>query len=223
MSHPIRRVTRSKSAAQTSYNRLSSWYDAIAGSSEKKYRDLGLQKLNAQPGERILELGFGTGHCIVALARAVGQAGRVHGLDLSDGMLKIAQERVSAAGLESQVSLQQGDAAQLSFEPGFFDGIFASFTLELFDTPEIPAVLAQCWRVLRPGGRMGVVSMVKPARPGLAVNLYEWFHDRMPNYVDCRPIYAQDALKEAGFLIHAADALVMWGLPVEIILAHKPA
>jgi demethylmenaquinone methyltransferase/2-methoxy-6-polyprenyl-1,4-benzoquinol methylase len=223
MASLIRRVTRSKSAAQASYNRLSSWYDALAGSSEKKYRDLGLRKLNAQPGERILELGFGTGHCLVALAQAVGPTGAVHGLDLSDGMLKIAQERLRAAGLESRVTLQQGDAAQLSFEPGTFDGVFTSFTLELFDTPEIPLVLAQCWRVLRPGGRLCLVSMVRPARPGLAVNLYEWFHERMPNYVDCRPIFAQDSLKAAGFIIQEADALIMWGLPVEIILALKPA
>src|SRR5512134_4072027 len=94
MDASVRRVNRSKEAARTSYNRLSRWYDLIAGSTEKKYRDWGLQKLSAQPGEKILEIGFGTGHCLVSLAKAVGPAGRVLGLDISDGMLAIARERL---------------------------------------------------------------------------------------------------------------------------------
>ena len=75
MEASIKRVNRSKEAARASYNRMSSWYDRIAGSTEKKYRDWGLEKLSAQPGETILEIGFGTGHCLVALANS----GRING------------------------------------------------------------------------------------------------------------------------------------------------
>jgi len=89
MEASIKRVNRSKEAARQSYNRLSRRYDVIAGSTEKKYRDWGLEKLAAQPDEKVLEIGFGTGHCLVALANAVGSKGRVVGVDISDGMLAI--------------------------------------------------------------------------------------------------------------------------------------
>ncbi len=216
----VSRVVRSKDEAKASYNRMSRWYDLVAGSSEKKYRELGLKKLNAQAGERILELGYGTGHCIVALATAVSPSGQVCGIDLSEGMHAIAQSRSENAGLADIVDLRVGDAAALSFSPNSFDGVFMSFTLELFDTPEIPEVLGQCAAVLRPGGRIAIVSLIK--KPGTAVRLYEWFHEKMPSAVDCRPIRAQTALTQAGFTIQDVTALSMWGLPVEIILAIKP-
>ncbi len=222
MDTTIRRVNRSKEDARASYNRLSRWYDVIAGSTEKKYRDWGLQKLSAQPGERILEIGFGTGHCLVALAKAVGAEGRVLGVDISDGMLAIARERLQKEGLSERVELHLGDAANLNFiEARSLDGVFMSFTLELFDNPEIPRVLQECQRMLRSGGRLAVVSMTKTNPPGLAVRMYEWFHDHMPNYADCRPIFARQAIEQSGFAIQDVDGSSMWGLPVEIVLGKK--
>lgn len=222
MDASISRVNRSKEAARASYNRLSRWYDAIAGSTEKKYRDWGLEKLSAQPGEKILEVGFGTGHCLVALAKAVGPSGQVTGLDISDGMLAIARERLEGAGLSDRVDLRLGDAAKLDFvQPDSLDGVFMSFTLELFDNPEIPAVLKECHRILKPGGRLAAVSMTKTDPPGIAVRMYEWFHETMPNYADCRPIFARQAMEQTGFKIQDVSISSMWGLPVEIVLGRK--
>ena len=222
MDASISRVNRSKEDARTSYNRLSRWYDVVAGSTEKKYRDWGLEKLSARPGERILEIGFGTGHCLVSLAQSVGTSGRVIGLDISDGMLAIAKERLEQQGLSDRVDLHLGDAASLDFIPAnSLDGVFMSFTLELFDNPEIPRVLQECHRILKPGGRLAVVSMTKTNPPGLAVRMYEWFHEHMPNYADCRPIFARQAFQENGFKIQDVSLSSMWGLPVEIVLGTK--
>ena len=217
----ISRVNRSKAEATRTYNRLSRWYDGLAGSSEKKYRNLGLQALAAGAGEQILEIGFGTGQCLVALAAAVGPAGKVCGIDISDGMRSIAQKRLQWAGVDAWAELHLGDAAQLPFDAGSFDAVFMSFTLELFDTPEIPLVLEQCQRVLRPGGRIGLVTMALPERPRLAVRIYEWFHAHWPAAVDCRPIRAEEALQAAGFAVEVVKQLSMWGLPVDVIRAHR--
>jgi ubiquinone/menaquinone biosynthesis C-methylase UbiE len=218
----IKRVNRSKDAARASYNRMSRWYDVIAGSTEKKYRDWGLEKLSAQPGETILEIGFGTGHCLVALAKAVGSTGRVIGLDISDGMLAIAGERLQAESLHERVDLHLGDAANLNFiEANSLDGVFMSFTLELFDNPEIPRVLQECYRILKPGGRLAVVSMTKTNPPTVPVRVYEWFHEHLPDYADCRPIFARQALEKNGFNVQDVRVSSMWGLPVEIVLGKK--
>jgi demethylmenaquinone methyltransferase/2-methoxy-6-polyprenyl-1,4-benzoquinol methylase len=218
----IKRVNRSKEAARASYNRLSRWYDMIAGSTEKKYRDWGLENLSAQPGETILEIGFGTGHCLAALAKAVGSSGRVLGLDISDGMLSIAKKRLQQEGLNDRVDLHLGDAARLDFiQAGTLDGVFMSFTLELFDNPEIPRVLQECHRALKRRGRIAVVSMTKTDPPGMAVRMYEWFHEHMPDYADCRPIFARQALEQSGFQIQDVRISSMWGLPVEIVLGEK--
>ena len=217
----IQPVNRSKAQAETTYDSLSRWYDALAGGSEKRLIDAGLFNLAVRDGERVLEIGFGTGHAILALARSVGDSGRVYGLDISAGMLRVAQERANRAGLSGRVDLRRGDAAQPPFNDGSLDAIFSSFTLELFDTPDIPVILGECRRVLRDDGRLCVVAMSRTGKPGLMLKLYEWAHDRFPRYVDCRPIYAQAAVQQAGF--HLIDTTVkpMWGLPVEIILARK--
>jgi demethylmenaquinone methyltransferase/2-methoxy-6-polyprenyl-1,4-benzoquinol methylase len=217
----ISRVKRSKAEAKASYDTMSRWYDVWAGSSEKQFVDAGLQKLCAQEGERVLEIGFGTGHGILALAQSVGDSGKVYGIDISEGMFDITQARVSRAGLSKRVELECGDAASLPFAGSSFDAVFMSFTLELFDTPEIPTVLHECQRVLRDSGRVCVVAMSKKGKAGLLMRIYEWAHRRFPRWVDCRPIFAQEALEDAGFQALDVTQGSMWGLPVEVVLAKK--
>jgi len=63
--------------------------------------------------------------------------------------------------------------------------------------------------------------MTKTNPPGVAVRMYEWFHEIMPNYADCRPIFARQALERSGFVIQDRSVSSMWGLPVEIVLGQK--
>lgn len=149
----ISRVNRSREDARTSYNKMSKWYDTIA-KPEKKYIEIGLKNLAVKEGENVLEIGFGTGDALINLSQSVGDSGKVYGIDISEGMLEVTKSKLEKEGLLERTRLVLGDAFKLPFDDEFFDVLFMSFTLELFDTPEIPELLAECKRVLKIGGEL---------------------------------------------------------------------
>ncbi|MCK5197651.1 MAG: class I SAM-dependent methyltransferase, partial [Spirochaetales bacterium] len=148
----------------------------------------------------------------------VGETGKIYGIDISSGMLKVAEKRLGKADLLNRVELTCGDAVSLPYQVDKFDAVFMSFTLELFDTSEIPIVLGEIRRVLKPGGRFGIVSMSKEDGESILVNLYEWAHRKFPKYADCRPIYVEQFIKDAGFKISVKKSLKLSGLPIEIVI-----
>lgn len=106
-----------------------------------------------RPGERVLDLGCGRGHCLIPLAEAVGPSGRVLGLDLAPGMVEAAAADARRLGL-AHVSVRVGDAAEPDVEPGSFDLVTAGFVI--FFLPD-PAAAVRAWRrALRPGGRLTI-------------------------------------------------------------------
>ena len=214
-------VFQTRDQTRAFYNKISGVYDLLADRSEAPVRRAGLHLLDMRASEKVLEIGFGTGHSLVRLAEAIGPAGQVLGLDLSDKMLAVAKSNVAQAGLSARVRLRCGDAAHLPYADGSLDAVFMSFTLELFDTPEIPEVLSECRRVLRPGGRIVVVGMSKEGQHDPLIAVFEWAHRHLPNFLDCRPIFVREALEASGFSIAKSLMKRMW-IPVEIVLGTKP-
>jgi demethylmenaquinone methyltransferase/2-methoxy-6-polyprenyl-1,4-benzoquinol methylase len=214
-------VRRSKEEARHLYDRVSRFYDYLAGPFERKYAEMALEQLSIKNGETVLEIGFGTGYCLKRMAQSAGSKGKAYGIDISPSMVKVTKKRLEKARLLDRVALYCGDAMKLPYGDNTFDAAFMSFTLELFDTPEIPKVLEEIKRVLKPDGRLGVVSMSRSYGEPAVLRLYEWIHKKWPKYVDCRPIYVEESLREARYNIQSREKVGLFGLPGEIVIATK--
>lgn len=206
------------------YDRIAGAYDLIADANERAARQAGVQALAPQPGEAVLELGFGTGNEVLDLAALVGPGGRVAGVDVSPGMLTVADRKLAAAAPATPVDLRVADARYLPFADGEFDAAYTSFTLELFPEADIPLVLAEARRVLRPAGRLGVVSMATVRAGHRASGLeraYVWMHRHFPHLVDCRPIDPEGALAAAGFRVTSVQEREIWTMPVRVVVGRR--
>lgn len=114
-----------------------------------------LPELRLRPGERVLEMGAGTGVCARAMARAIGPNGRVVAVERSDEMLMTALKQSVELGEMGLLDLRQGDAHKPPLEPeewGTFDLAHCRFLLEhLQDPAKVVRILV---RTVRPGGRI---------------------------------------------------------------------
>jgi ubiquinone/menaquinone biosynthesis C-methylase UbiE len=137
---------------RTTWNASAEAYVDLMRKLEPYRTDL-VTRLDARPGERILDLGTGPGEPAMMLARQVGPSGHVTGIDLSESMVAIAQ-RVAEARALPNVEFRVMDCAELTFPEGSFDAAVSCFGFQIFTDPEKAARDAH--RTLRTGGRIAV-------------------------------------------------------------------
>jgi SAM-dependent methyltransferase len=121
--------------------------------------------LGLGPGDAVLDVACGPGNFSREFARAVGPDGLVIGIDASRTMLERGAADLERSGLEN-LALVRGDATNLPFRDGVFDGACCFAALHLFGDPL--AALDEMARVLRPGGRIAIMTSVRrqlTARP----------------------------------------------------------
>ncbi|ATZ28168.1 Demethylmenaquinone methyltransferase [Streptomyces lavendulae subsp. lavendulae] len=107
-------------------------------------------ELGVGPGDRVLDAGCGTGRALTPLRAAVGPAGTVLGVDLTERMLAAARE----AGRDADGTLLLADVARLPLRDGSLDAVFAAGLIA--HLPDPAANLAELARVVRPGGRLAL-------------------------------------------------------------------
>lgn len=112
-----------------------------------------------QLGEKALDLAGGSGAAAIKLAERVGPNGQVTIIDISPGMLKVAEKNAADRNLTNIVTRAM-DAENLEFHDATFDLITCSFGVMFF--PQIERAVAEAYRVLKPGGRIGFVVWGDP-------------------------------------------------------------
>jgi demethylmenaquinone methyltransferase/2-methoxy-6-polyprenyl-1,4-benzoquinol methylase len=125
---------------------------------DPRWRRMLVAAIDPRPGQRILDVACGTGLVTLALAQ---RGCEVVGLDQSDAMLEVAQSGLArAGGLGTRVSFVVGQAEALPFEDGEFDAL--SFTYLLRYVDDRVATMRELARVVKPGGRLGMVEFAVP-------------------------------------------------------------
>ncbi len=146
------------------YSRLEAWaYDTfIAGAVLELVSGLGDELLREVPaGARVLDVGCGGGQALVHfLGRRPDLRGA--GLDLAPGQIARATRRAARAGLSDRVELVRGSAMALPWSDASFDAVFSCASIKHW--PDRSQGLAECVRVLAPGGRLLVAEVDRGAR-----------------------------------------------------------
>lgn len=130
---------------------------------EGRFRDEEIRLARLRPGERVLDLGCGTGSLAIAAARAVGRAGAVTAIDPSVEMVARARSKARRARIDATFVATAGEA--LPFPDAAFDVVLISLVLHQLPSDALHGTMFQVRRVLKPGGRLFIVDLGTP-EPG---------------------------------------------------------
>lgn len=216
-----------KATLKAVYDRVAARYDAqhalLTARSDQRGRALVVEHA-VHPGETVLDCGAGTGSTALLAAEKVGPEGRVVLFDLSAGMLAVAEARAVAAGVRARTEFRTGDILHLPFEDNHFDAVLSTYSMCPLYDPARGAL--ELYRVVKPGGRIGVAHSTDPQRP-----LMKWLADKVERAVwrvpsislGCRSVTVLPALERAGarIVFQKQIGVPLW--PFVVFVVEKPA
>jgi ubiquinone/menaquinone biosynthesis C-methylase UbiE len=205
------------------YNLWSSLYGPLAGPFERRAKLLALEQAAIQPHEEVLEVGIGPGKMLVEILKTLVRTNRVCGIDLAPKMVEKARRLATAAGY-SNFDLREADARHLPFADGTFDVLYNSYMFDVISLADIPVVLAEFQRVLKPDGRLVLVNLSKEESDKRS--WWETIYGKLPGSLATyvlgggRPVLMQGFVEQAGFRdVRREFVDQFW--PTEIVTAKK--
>ena len=209
------------------YDRSAGRYDRLHAlltfSSDRRGREMVVSRA-VSAGDRVLDCGAGTGSTALAAAARVGRAGAVVLFDISEEMLGVARRKADRAGLGARLTFRTGDMTALPFEDDSFDVVLSTYSLCPLYDPGLGA--REMYRVVKPGGRIGIAHSVDPENPLVrwAGNVIESAAWRFPSIsLGCRAVSGvRDALEAAGGRVLFSKRFGVPTWPFLALVVEKP-
>jgi phosphatidylethanolamine/phosphatidyl-N-methylethanolamine N-methyltransferase len=200
---------------KTAYRRYAGVYDALFGPVLQAGRKAVLEALRLKPGDRVLEVGVGTGLALSMYPDSV----KVTGIDLSREMLDKARARVARLGLTNVEALLEMDAEKTSFPDASFDKVVAMYVMPVVRDPA--AVLEEFHRVCKADGEIYIVDHVKS--DNRVIRAFEMGLARFSNQIGFRPDFElRELVNGAGEIDEVARINVFWRvMRVRNGIAHR--
>src|SRR5689334_3784593 len=146
-------------SVKTAYRRYAGIYDAVFGPMLQPGRKALLKALGCKSGDRVLEVGVGTGLALPMYPPDV----RVTGIDVSSDMLERARQRAARRGLKNVEALLEMDAESMNFPDASFDKVVAMYVVSVVDRPA--KLIEELHRVCKPDGEIFLVNHVHSRNP----------------------------------------------------------
>lgn len=159
------------------FNQYDSMNSIISFNRHIAWRKDVMKQMKVSKGSKALDVCTGTGDWAIALAQEIGTDGAVTGLDFSENMLKVAQEKRKQQGL-NHVTFMQGNAMELPFADNSFDYVTIGFGLR--NVPDYNTVLREMYRVTKPGGKVVCLETSQPTLIGFRQLYLFYFRFIMP-------------------------------------------
>ncbi|MGN2619321.1 demethylmenaquinone methyltransferase [Bacillus stercoris] len=159
------------------YKNYDQMNSVISFQQHKKWRDKTMRIMDVKEGAKALDVCCGTADWTIALAKAAGKSGEIKGLDFSENMLSVGQQKVKDGGF-SQIELLHGNAMELPFDDDTFDYVTIGFGLR--NVPDYLTVLKEMRRVVKPGGQVVCLETSQPEMFGFRQAYFIYFKYIMP-------------------------------------------
>jgi len=159
------------------FNNISPDYDKLnhllSLDIDKIWRKRALKKiLDEKRPQKILDIACGTGDFTIAIAKHAPQGSHITGVDISEGMIAVMKDKVSAAGLDDKIDIVRCNGERLDFPSNSFDRVTIAFGIRNFENRE--KALLESLRVLKAGGRLVILELSIPSNK-LIRSVYELY------------------------------------------------
>ncbi len=209
--------------ARRTYDRIGSLQDSQAFYEDRATAVL-LRHAELSSAESVFEFGCGTGRFAQRLfERYLSPTARYRGIDLSPKMVHLAQERLAPYASRAEVLLTEG-GAPIGEPVEAYDRFVSNYVFDLLSEEDIRAVIAEAYRMLRPGGMLGLVSLSTGAGPisRAVATVWGWIQALQPAVVGgCRPIELRPFLPTSKWQVLHDEKIVAFAIPSEILVAQR--